>query len=154
MDEEEKLNLSDEVFKEHKIKKKIKTEGISLLQKESLVSEAKPQEILVPSLLQPTQNNPMNFQIQEENPVGFYGQKKNITMQERTHYLATSDLRKFNNWIKSVLISTYTQKTQSFLNDKKCLGKLSILEIGCGKGGDLPKWAHHKIGKKIRLYLD
>lgn len=142
MDEEEKQNFSDD-FKEHRIKKKIKTESDSLIKKEYRETEKIPEE-----LSHPNQNQPINFQIQEENPVGFYGQKKNITMQERTHYLATSDLRKFNNWIKSVLISTYTQKIQSLLNEKNCVGKLSILEIGCGKGGDLPKWAHHKIGKK------
>jgi mRNA (guanine-N7-)-methyltransferase len=41
-------------------------------------------------------------------------------------------LRSYNNWVKSVLI-------------KKCSPKQSgskILDLGCGKGGDLPKWQH------------
>jgi mRNA (guanine-N7-)-methyltransferase len=43
-------------------------------------------------------------------------------------------LRSYNNWVKSVLI-------------KKCSPKQSgskILDLGCGKGGDLMKWQHQK----------
>ncbi|WWC87787.1 uncharacterized protein L201_002679 [Kwoniella dendrophila CBS 6074] len=42
-------------------------------------------------------------------------------------------LKKFNNWIKSVLIGKFAQRQ----------GK--VLDIGCGKGGDLNKWKQARI---------
>jgi len=52
-------------------------------------------------------------------------------------------LRKFNNWVKAVQISKaadYWQKGS----------KATVLDIGCGKGGDMNKWrkakAHQYIG--------
>ena len=44
-------------------------------------------------------------------------------------------LRKFNNWVKSVLIA----KFQPEPDDDIPPGSL-VLDIGCGKGGDLQKW--------------
>ena len=52
-------------------------------------------------------------------------------------------LRKFNNWVKAVQIGKaahYWQKGS----------KATVLDIGCGKGGDMDKWrkirAHQYIG--------
>lgn len=52
-------------------------------------------------------------------------------------------LRKFNNWVKAVQIGKaahYWQRGR----------KSSVLDIGCGKGGDMDKWrkvkAHQYIG--------
>ncbi|XP_068621347.1 mRNA cap guanine-N7 methyltransferase [Battus philenor] len=45
-------------------------------------------------------------------------------------------LRNFNNWVKSVLIQEYIDKIR-----EKNYGKpLKVLDICCGKGGDLGKW--------------
>jgi mRNA (guanine-N7-)-methyltransferase len=49
----------------------------------------------------------------------------------------TYDLRIYNNWIKSVLISNYLKKIET--------KKKSILDICCGKGGDLKKWKISKV---------
>jgi mRNA (guanine-N7-)-methyltransferase len=41
-------------------------------------------------------------------------------------------LRSYNNWVKSVLIKKHAPTQAGF----------KILDIGCGKGGDLQKWRH------------
>ena len=47
-------------------------------------------------------------------------------------------LRKFNNWIKSVLIAKFIpDRTEEEVDENR---GLLILDIGCGKGGDLGKW--------------
>ncbi|RHZ81627.1 hypothetical protein Glove_117g25 [Diversispora epigaea] len=48
-------------------------------------------------------------------------------------------LRNFNNWVKSVLIGINTPE------------RGVILDIGCGKGGDLLKWGKAKISKLVGL---
>ncbi len=63
----------------------------------------------------------------------------------------TYNHRTFNNWIKSVLISKYTCKLheayrEEWGDDDDASGEgqekleLSVLDIACGKGGDLNKW--------------
>lgn len=53
-------------------------------------------------------------------------------------------LRNFNNWIKSMLISDILQQVKKESNQP-----ISVLDIGCGKGGDLLKWKkggiHHLV---------
>ena len=47
-------------------------------------------------------------------------------------------LRKFNNWVKSVLIAKFIpERTEEEVDEDR---GLFILDIGCGKGGDLGKW--------------
>jgi mRNA (guanine-N7-)-methyltransferase len=54
-------------------------------------------------------------------------------------------MRNFNNWMKSMLISEYLGKVR----EKCALGDaLRVLDIGCGKGGDLLKWQ-----KGINIYI-
>jgi len=53
-------------------------------------------------------------------------------------------LRSFNNWIKSIIIHKFSPKDS-------CEGRLKILDIGCGKGGDLGKW--QKAPQPVELYV-
>lgn len=47
-------------------------------------------------------------------------------------------LRKFNNWIKSVVIAKFIpERTEEEIDEDR---GLFVLDIGCGKGGDLGKW--------------
>lgn len=51
-------------------------------------------------------------------------------------------MRNFNNWIKSILINRYLNK----IREKSALGTpLRVMDMCCGKGGDLLKWAKGNI---------
>ncbi|XP_025422666.1 mRNA cap guanine-N7 methyltransferase isoform X2 [Sipha flava] len=49
-------------------------------------------------------------------------------------------LRNFNNWVKSVLIQEAVLKLRDTRIDD---GKMHVLDIACGKGGDLYKWKNN-----------
>ncbi|KDN40164.1 hypothetical protein K437DRAFT_191690 [Tilletiaria anomala UBC 951] len=59
-------------------------------------------------------------------------------------------LRKFNNWIKSILIGRYARDRPSPGSNGEDKGEVEgrrsrrlgprVMELGCGKGGDLAKW--------------
>ncbi|KAM8966384.1 mRNA cap guanine-N(7) methyltransferase [Pelodytes ibericus] len=53
-------------------------------------------------------------------------------------------LRNFNNWMKSALIGEFTDKVRQ---NKK--GDITVLDLGCGKGGDLLKWKKGRIDKLV-----
>ncbi|GJN88805.1 hypothetical protein Rhopal_001776-T1 [Rhodotorula paludigena] len=56
-------------------------------------------------------------------------------------------LKKFNNWIKSVLIAKFGRR-----EDARDQPRVRVLDLGCGKGGDLPKWA--KAGTEEYVGVD
>lgn len=87
------------------------------------------------------------------NPDNYIYQKKQLEIRLKnsdiakdTYYEKTTDVgkifRQFNNWIKSVIIYTYGQKK---LNKAGDLIGNSVLDIGCGRGGDLLKMYHARI---------
>lgn len=49
-------------------------------------------------------------------------------------------LRRFNNWIKSVLVGTFARGRDPTLDGRTRARGGRILDLGCGKGGDLKKW--------------
>ena len=54
-------------------------------------------------------------------------------------------LRKYNNWVKSVIINRFSQ------SDDRDVSFLKVLDMGCGKGGDLQKW--HSTPQPVELYV-
>ena len=56
-------------------------------------------------------------------------------------------LRAFNNWVKSTIIHKFSINDDN-AGDRK---PLLVLDIGCGKGGDLAKWA--QAPQEVELYV-
>jgi SAM-dependent methyltransferase len=61
-------------------------------------------------------------------------------------------MRSFQNWIKSILIYTYCQPFSRTKGGK--IMKASILDIGCGRGGDIQKMYHARVGDYIGIDPD
>lgn len=49
-------------------------------------------------------------------------------------------LRKFNNWIKSVLVGSFARGRDPMMDGRARPRGGRVLDLGCGKGGDLKKW--------------
>uniref|UniRef100_A0A0E0EIN8 mRNA cap guanine-N(7) methyltransferase n=1 Tax=Oryza meridionalis TaxID=40149 RepID=A0A0E0EIN8_9ORYZ len=62
-----------------------------------------------------------------------YSARSNQTLEERENS-PIIHLKKLNNWIKSVLIQLYAHPGDC------------VLDLACGKGGDLIKWDKAKVG--------
>jgi mRNA (guanine-N7-)-methyltransferase len=70
-------------------------------------------------------------------------------------------LKSFNNWVKSVLISRFTHPalqsspSSSYYSSNnnnprsKSKGKGKVLDLGCGKGGDLTKWSKANVREVV-----
>uniref|UniRef100_U5ERD1 mRNA cap guanine-N(7) methyltransferase n=1 Tax=Corethrella appendiculata TaxID=1370023 RepID=U5ERD1_9DIPT len=67
------------------------------------------------------------------------------TLEEKGIYERTKSkifyMRNYNNWIKSMLINEFMAK----LKEKSWTAPVRVLDIGCGKGGDLLKWSKANI---------
>lgn len=59
-------------------------------------------------------------------------------------------LRSMNNWVKSCLIQKFSP-TEGVLERGERPPSLLVLDIGCGKGGDLQKWA--STPQHVALYV-
>ncbi|CAK9857333.1 unnamed protein product [Sphagnum jensenii] len=83
---------------------------------------------------------------------GVEGEPRNLARKVAEHYSARTNqtreereaspiiyLKKLNNWIKSVLIQRYTKAGDA------------VLDLACGKGGDLIKWDKASIGYYVGI---
>ncbi len=61
-------------------------------------------------------------------------------------------MREFQNWIKSILIYTYCQPFKRTFDGKP--QKASVLDIGCGRGGDILKMYHARVGDYVGIDPD
>ncbi|XP_050212911.1 mRNA cap guanine-N7 methyltransferase 1 [Mercurialis annua] len=67
-----------------------------------------------------------------------YSARTNQTLEER-EASPIIHLKKLNNWIKSVLVQLYARRDDA------------VLDLACGKGGDLIKWDKAKIGYYVGI---
>jgi mRNA (guanine-N7-)-methyltransferase len=70
-------------------------------------------------------------------------QQETVNKEARTHS-ETVFVKKFNNFIKTLLINLYCRKLGS---------GLSVLDLCCGRGGDLGKWAKQNINHYVGVDL-
>ncbi|KAK7015033.1 mRNA cap guanine-N7 methyltransferase [Favolaschia claudopus] len=67
-------------------------------------------------------------------------------------------LKSFNNWVKSVLISRFahpalaaSKVTVSRGTGRAASSRGKVLDMGCGKGGDLTKWAKARVAEVLAV---
>lgn len=87
--------------------------------------------------------NPSTFQKEMDRlskPYVPYKKQSPTYYQKKTANAA--GMRAFNNWIKSNMILTY------------CNNKNNVLDIGCGRGGDIIKFIHSGIKEYVGIDLD
>merc|ERR1711916_414405 len=77
-----------------------------------------------------------------------------IEKQKDIYYQKTTDfakpLRNFHNYIKSNII--FTDCSPKFIGGTQ--KKMSVLDVGVGRGGDIQKFFHSKVGKYVGLDPD
>lgn len=71
---------------------------------------------------------PKTNKLDSHSVAAHYNSRPNVQPSERNRS-AIIHLRDFNNWTKSVLIREFVSQ-----------GNLKVLDLACGKGGDLFKW--------------
>jgi len=76
------------------------------------------------------------YKLYIENPHDYYEAKRDMGVEGRSASRLFY-LRTFNNWIKSALFELYSHD------------KMSVLDLCCGKGGDINKWRIAKIGHYV-----
>lgn len=58
-------------------------------------------------------------------------------------------MRAFNGWVKATQIQELNPRTKGNIG-----GGMRVLDLACGKGGDLGKWVHHKRGIQNYVGVD
>lgn len=74
--------------------------------------------------------------------------KENIYYQKRT--TLGKPMRNFHNWIKSILIYTFINPMYEQSKD----AKLSVLDIACGRGGDIMRYYYGQVDFMVGIDID
>ncbi|ODQ77410.1 hypothetical protein BABINDRAFT_163654 [Babjeviella inositovora NRRL Y-12698] len=90
---------------------------------------------------QMSRHNPQhkNYVNNNEHVRDFYNQRAHIARKENRNLSPIIKMRNFNNAIKYILINTYAAANNR------------VLELGCGKGGDLNKYAMARIRQFVGI---
>ncbi|KAJ2356504.1 mRNA cap guanine-N7 methyltransferase, partial [Coemansia sp. RSA 2618] len=73
-----------------------------------------------------------------EHVAEHYNQRRELGVEGRMHTMITG-LRLFNNWVKSIMIRQFAYTG------------CRVLDLGCGKGGDLRKWSIAGISEYVGM---
>lgn len=76
--------------------------------------------------------------------------KQNVYYQKTTNL--AKPLRYFHNWIKSNNIYTYCNPAPHPVSGKR--KQYTVLDLGCGRGGDIMKFWHSKVKEYVGLDID
>jgi SAM-dependent methyltransferase len=76
--------------------------------------------------------------------------QQDIYYQKQTNLC--KKLREFHNWIKSIIIYAYCSPVKEFGATQS--RRTSVLDIGCGRGGDILKWYHARVGEYVGIDVD
>jgi SAM-dependent methyltransferase len=87
--------------------------------------------------------NDMKKKITKESMIAIA--KENVYYQIVTKL--AENMRNFHNWVKSVAMFTYIGREYSVKSNR-------ILDVGCGRGGDLMKYYHAKIDNGVCIDSD
>jgi len=60
------------------------------------------------------------------------------------------NMRKFHNWIKNELI----KESVDYLKENYNINNISLLDLSCGKGGDMHKWFNNDIYDVVGIDID
>lgn len=74
-----------------------------------------------------------------EEVADHYNKRREVGIQGREESPIIA-LRRFNNWVKSVLVGQFARGRDPTLDGRTRARGGRILDLGCGKGGDLKKW--------------
>jgi mRNA (guanine-N7-)-methyltransferase len=95
----------------------------------------------------------------------FYNEQKEKNIDDRKNAIL-NEHRTFSNWIKSILIQKYSNLVKEYYHsEREMMGEdemddelpadqnfpMSVLEMACGKGGDLRKWQEAKIQNYVGI---
>ena len=86
--------------------------------------------------------NPNTYTIEQKLLAGNAPTTTNSSVYYEKKTNDACGMRAYNNWVKSSMISTY------------CDGKKTALDVGCGRGGDLIKFANTSIRKYVGIDID
>ncbi len=76
--------------------------------------------------------------------------KQDVYYQKITNLI--KKMREFHNWVKSIIIYTYCSPMPNKVGGK--VMKQSVLDIGCGRGGDILKMYHARVGDYVGIDPD